>query len=167
MRLRWIAGAVLSGGLCVAGAQQNPPALHQRSDSRSSQPATTIATGRTDLPETAEGEYLWGKNGDTITLYFEQGKLQGYMQKQLEPGDTGAALETLDFATSHIQGHALQFTTRQVHGATFSFDGHLERGIAASPDQPGYYLLTGTVTEHAGAGDDLHWTVSLQREPGS
>ncbi len=147
-----------------AGAQSDP-ALHKRPPGgEQTAPASTVATGHSDLPPEAEGQYPWGKNGSEIELYFEEGKLHGYMTEHLDP-DPHAAPATFDFVTTHVDGNALQWTTSVVHGTSYSFAGHLERGLAKSPTLPGYYMLTGTL---AGHGDGAFTrTVSLKREPGT
>ena len=146
-------------------AQDQPaqPSLHRRT---AAQPdaAPTAATGHTDLPPAAEGEYPWNKLGGVITLYFEGGKLQGYMTDPLDPNPNAAA-PTLNLATTHADGHAIEWTTEQVHGRSFSFRGRLERGAAGSPTLPGYYLLTGTLTQRGGQAGDAVRTVSLKRAP--
>ncbi len=148
-------------------AQNGDPALHKRSAREpDAVPQPVVATGHTSLPPEAEGEYPWNKGGGEINVYFEDGKLHGYLTDPMDP-DPHAAPATLDFATTHVDGHAVEWTTRAVHGVSFSFTGHLERGLAASPSLPGYYLLTGTLTEHGGQGGDVARTVSLKREPGT
>ena len=61
--------------------------------------------------------------------------------------DEGTPL-TFFFATSRLSGQRLAFTTRQVHGVWFSFEGTIVRGSARSRDQQGYYLLQGRLVMH-------------------
>lgn len=148
----------------AAPGAQNPE-LHKRSTAQpDATPTPTLATGHTDLPPEAEGDYPWDKLGGVIDLYFEDGKLHGYMTEHMDP-DRHAAPATYDFATTHVDGHAVEWTTRVVHSTSYSFNGHLERGLVASPSLPGYYLLTGTLTEHSGSADSLARTVNLKRQP--
>jgi hypothetical protein len=144
------------------------PALRHRSVHDPNEATTpTVATGNTYLTDTAEGEYPWKSwRGDgEIEVYFEHGRLQGYVTEPLDPQSQSASPLIFDFATTHIDGDALSFTTRQVHGAWYSFTGHLERGLVAEPSQSGYYLLTGTLTEHGGEVGEQSHIVSLPREP--
>jgi hypothetical protein len=144
------------------------PALRHRSAQNPNEATTpTVATGHTYLTDTAEGEYPWKSwRGDgEIEMYFEHGRLQGYITEPLDAQSQSASELIFDFATTHIDGDALSFTTRQVHGAWYSFTGHLERGLVAAPSQSGYYLLTGTLTEHGGEVGEQSHTVSLPREP--
>lgn len=157
-------GAVL---LMLAAAQQ--PSLHRRDSPGQSGGTTqsTIASGHTDLPPAAEGEYRWGKLGEEIELYFDGGRVHGYLTERADPRDDQSPPLTFDFATSHADGHALSWITRAVHGSWWIFKGHVERGLVASPMQPGYFLLTGTLAEHFANGSVSSRTVSLSREPGN
>ena len=170
--------ALLLAVACAAPAHsvlsqtpQDGPALHKRSAAQpDAAPQPVVATGHSDLPSEAEGTYPLrdsdDKLGHAIELYFESGRLHGYMTERMNP-DLHAAPVTLDFATTHVDGHLVEFATRVVHGTSYSFSGHLERGLVASPSLPGYYRLTGTLTEHGGDADGLARTVSLKREPGT
>lgn len=121
-----------------------------------------VATGHTSLPAEAEGEYPYDHAGDTVEIYFDGGLLHGYMT-QADPNSQHAAPVTYDFATTHADGSAVEWTTRRVHDRWFSFAGHVERGTVASAGQAGYYLLTGTLTEHTGKTEGDARTVSLKR----
>ena len=161
-------GLLLTASLPALAARQDAPALHTRTAQRpDAVPAATIATGRTDLPDTAEGEYPWGRLGEEIELFFEGGRLHGYMTQRLDPTNDQSAPVTFDFATTHVDGDAVEWTTRPVHGTSYSFAGHLERGLVASPSLPGFYLLTGTLTTHGGEMDGVARVVRLKREPGT
>ncbi len=152
-------------------AQTGDPALHRRSAARESAEANPVlATGHTSLPPEAEGEYPFSSAGDQrggeVVIYFESGKLGGYMTQSMDPNPHAGPV-TFEFATTHADGHAVEWTTRVVHGTSYSFAGHLERGVAASTALLGFYLLAGTLTQHGGDADGLRQTVSLKREPGT
>ena len=161
------AAALLLAASALPAEWQGAPALHKRLPggemSGASVPIT--ATGHTDLPPEAEGRYAWNGNRSEIELYFEGGRLFGYMTQHLDPNPHAAPV-TFDFSTTHIDGHRLEWATRQVHGETYSFSGRLERGAAPGTNVAGYYLLIGTITQHGGEADALASTVSLKREPG-
>jgi hypothetical protein len=146
------------------------PALRHRSAQNPNEATVgTIATGHTYLSEDAEGEYQWksGHGDGEIELYFDGGRLHGYMTEPLDAHSQSASPLVFDFARTHIDGNVLSFSTRQLHGVWYSFSGHLERGLVRSPSHAGYYLLTGTLTEHGGNAGDVGRVVSLPREPGS
>ena len=152
----------------AAHAQQAGPGLHHRTAAEpDGAPPPEVATGHTSLPAEAEGEYPWGRLGEEIDIYFDGGKLHGYMTERSDPTNDQSAPVTFDFATTHADGHAVAWTTRRIHDEWWSFDGHVERGLTASPAQPGYYLLTGTLTRHRGSDAPVSRTVALKREPGS
>jgi hypothetical protein len=170
-----LAACLLSTPVGLAQSADHPvgpaprvPALHTRTaaDPDGTPPAPVVATGHGNLPQSAEGEYPWNKAGDTLELYFEHGRLHGYMSESADPDNQHAAPLTFDFATTHADGSAVEWTTRVIHNTWYSFTGHLERGLVQSPMVPGYYLLTGTLTEHGGDADGYQRTVSLKREPG-
>ncbi len=125
--------------LVLAAALLQEPALH----TRPSVPEDEVpirADGHTELPPEAEGTYPWNKRGGRIVLYFEEGTLRGYMAEL-----DGAAAVTLPFTATHIQGEALSFTTRKVHGHSYGFTGRLRQEL--TPGQPLPYVLTGTLSE--------------------
>ncbi len=156
----------LAAARSQAGAAQDDPGLHKRSAAQpDGTPTPVVATGHTDLPPEAEGEYPWDKQGGKIEIYFDGGKLNGYMTEHLDP-DPHTGPVTYDFVKTHVDGHLVEWTTRAVHGTAYSFSGHLERGLAPTPMQPGYYLLTGTLTAHGGDLDGVARTVSMKRDPG-
>ena len=173
----FVTASAAFGGL-VAHAQDTPE-LHTRpahaaghggdqdadqDGKQGTPPPAVVATGHSDLPPQAEGEYPWDKHGGLIEIYFEQGQLHGYMTQHLDP-DQRTAPVTFNFATTHVDGHAVEWTTRQVHNTSYSFQGHLERGVVASPAAAGYYLLTGTLTQHGGDADGLAQVVRYKRMP--
>ena len=51
------------------------------------------------------------------------------------------------FKSGSFEGHNLTFTTREVHGVSFSFKGKLARGDAQKPGEEGYWVIKGTLTE--------------------
>ena len=160
------AAALLLALAALPAGAQSPPALHKRLPGGEQSVVSVIATGHTDLPPEAEGRYAWVGNRSEIELYFEQGKLFGYLTEHLDPNPHAAPV-TFDFTTTHVDGHRLAWSTRQVHGETFSFSGRLERGAAPSTRVAGYYLLIGTITQHGGDADGLASAVSLKQEPGT
>jgi len=151
-----------------------PPSLQKRSPTNrdgepdagtDAGPRLVAATGHTDMPPESEGRYPWDKHGGEIELYFEGGQLNGYMTEHVDP-DPHVAAVTYRFTTTHVDEHALAFATQEIHGVFYNFSGHLERGVSASPELPGYYLLTGTLVRHANDSEDFKQTVSLKRLPG-
>jgi hypothetical protein len=83
-----------------------------------------------------------------IDVELQPDRLSGYITRFGDrESDEGTPL-TFFFATSRLAGQRLSFTTRQVHGVWFSFDGTIVRGTARTRDQQGYYLLQGQLILH-------------------
>ncbi|HTZ57467.1 MAG TPA: hypothetical protein VMB49_05185 [Acidobacteriaceae bacterium] len=125
------------------------PVLHRRSYNQVEEELDigTRSTGRTILPVDASGEYRLGSTG-TIEVDLQPDRLSGFITRLGDhESDEGTPL-TFFFATSRLSGQRLSFTTRQVHGIWFSFDGTIVRGSAQSRSQQGYYLLEGQLTMH-------------------
>ena len=61
------------------------------------------------------------------------GKLLTYFLSEVEGGNA--------------EGH-FRFTTRQVHGIWYTFDGKVFRGAASNATQDGYYMMDGTLATH-------------------
>jgi hypothetical protein len=128
-----------------AHAQAPQPVLHRRGYSEVD--LGTRSTGRTTLPTDASGEYVLGSNA-TIDIELEPDRLSGFLARLGDrESDEGASL-TFFFSTGHLSGQRLAFTTRQVHGVWFSFEGTIVRGSAQSRNQQGYYLLQGQLVMH-------------------
>ena len=135
-------------------AQTAPtPELHRRADSQAVEEAdsVTISRGTTTLPADASGSYSLGKNGEAVEIDLQPDRLTGYISRLGDQlSDQGAPL-TFFFATSVLRGRDVSFTTRQVHGAWFSFTGAIVRGSAATRSQDGYYRLEGSLALHDAA----------------
>ncbi len=111
---------------------------------------STRSTGRTILPLEASGAYSLGAGG-SIDVELQPDRLSGFITRMGDrESDEGTPL-TFFFATSRLAGQRLAFTTRQVHGVWFSFEGTIVRGAARSRDQQGYYLLEGRLVMHDAA----------------
>lgn len=133
------------------------PRLQQRpkGDAESGADHPALLPGHTNLPASAWGEYAFGISGEVIEMNLEgSGKhqqLSGYVSRLgVEATDKGTPL-TYFFSYSSVAPDQLSFATAKVHGRWWSFVGNIVRGTAAAPSQRGYYMLTGTVTEHVEA----------------
>jgi hypothetical protein len=99
------------------------------------------------LPVEASGEYSLGSGG-MVDVELQPDRLSGFITRLGDrESDEGTPL-TFFFATSRLSGQQLAFTTRQVHGVWFSFEGTIVRGPARTRDQQGYYLLEGKLVMH-------------------
>jgi hypothetical protein len=124
------------------------PVLHRRSESDQLDAVDTISHGRTTLPLDVSGEYSLGQMGELVEIDLQESRLSGYITRNGDrESDEGAPL-TFMFATSALNGTQLSFTTRQVHGVSFSFTGTIVRGSAQSRAEAGYYRLQGRLVRH-------------------
>jgi hypothetical protein len=143
--------ALALGGTASLWAQVKAPepVLHRRGYTQAGEDLDirTRSTGRTVLPLEASGEYALG-SGETVDVELEPERLSGYITRFGDrESDQGTPL-TFFFATSRLAGQRLAFTTRQIHGVWFSFEGTIVRGPARTREQQGYYLLEGRLVLH-------------------
>jgi hypothetical protein len=135
--------------LIWAQGPASDPVLHRRSYNHDDADLEydTRSTGRTMLPLEASGEYSMG-SGATVDVELQPDRLSGFITRSGDrESDEGTPL-TFFFATSRLAGQQLAFTTRQVHGLWWAFEGTIVRGSARSRKQQGYYLLEGRLVMH-------------------
>ena len=151
----WRRVSVICFSLCLAagsalGQASTNPVLHRRSEPASSNQAVIVSHRHSDslIPEEASGEYQLDDSGSLIEVTLQFGQLSGYISRAGDQdSDRGAPLTFL-FDRTTLNGQRLSFTTRQVHGIWFSFDGTIVRGTARTHAEDGYYLLEGDLVEH-------------------
>ena len=104
--------------------------------------------------EDYSGMYSFLRDGEFVQITVEdQGKLSGFVSRYGDlDSDRGAFLDQF-FKTGAIAGHDLSFTTQPIHGVWFEFKGTAARGPGKTPNDEGYYELTGTLTEHSNDAD--------------
>ncbi len=144
-----LAFALLAVAPVWAQTKTQDPVLHRRGYNQVDEDLDfgTRSSGRTILPLDASGSYSLGSGG-LIDVELQPDRLSGFITRLGDrESDQGTPL-TFFFATSRLAGRRLAFTTRQIHGVWFSFDGTIVRGSAQSRDQQGYYLLEGRLVMH-------------------
>ena len=141
------------------------PALHHRGDPSTTDHPVVVKQGKTDslIPEEASGEYMLGRPGELIEITMQFGELSGYISRQGDgESDSGTPL-TFFFEQTSLRAQELKFTTRQIHGIWYAFQGTIVRGPGKTREEDGYYLLTGDLTEHNSAQKtESRRTVSLK-----
>jgi hypothetical protein len=146
----WNVIALIALSLPVLGQTKDPtPVLHRRGYNQVDEDLgyDTRSSGRTVLPVEASGEYALG-SGEVVEVELQPDRLSGFITRFGDRmSDEGTPL-TFFFATARLAGQQMAFTTRQVHGIWFSFEGTIVRGSARSRDQQGYYLLEGRLVLH-------------------
>ena len=95
------------------------------------------------------GMYSFLKDGEFVQLNQEgQNKVTGFVSRYGDSeSDRGAFLDHF-FKKASLSGNRVQFTTDQVHGVWFDFNGTVQRGAGKTPDDEDYYDMKGTLTEH-------------------
>lgn len=153
--------------LCAQSA--SVPLLHHRREQRRSgtaQQAKIPSHSRSTLPEDAFGEYEWGRRGDVIEIALDGGGLSGYISRFGDSeSDNGTPL-TFFFDRVSARERQVGFTTRQIHGIWYAFEGTIVRGPGLDRGDEGFYLLQGTLTTHdAARGTETQQAVRLKSEP--
>lgn len=94
------------------------------------------------------GAYEFEHENEFIQLNIENGLLDGYISKLGdESSDRGTPL-TYFFKKAKVQETRITFSTKQVHGLWYAFEGAVVRGPANTREEAGYYVLQGTMTMH-------------------
>ena len=126
------------------------PTLHQRPiyESEEDRVVATWKRGATVFPEDAAGFYQFHDKAQGVQIVSHGDEISGYLLK-LGTGlsDKGLMLGYY-FSDVAEEGGQLWFTTRQVHGIWYGFEGQIvpRRGLSQSGNND--YLLEGTLTMH-------------------
>lgn len=153
-----------------AGRDAVPQLLRRAGTDTAPQRSDIFRPGLSGLPDEASGTYALSQEpGEVIEIILNgEGndcRLQGYLTRLGDgESDRGASL-TYFFQQTSVAPSQLQFSTRQVHGVTWSFTGHIDRGSVQQPSQKGYYYLAGTLIEHFSTGESQARRVSLPLLP--
>ena len=75
-----------------------------------------------------------------------EGNVTGYVSRVADGDSDRGQLLDMMFAKASIHGDSVQFQTKKVHGTSFEFKGHVQRGSAKTRDQEGYFVIRGTLT---------------------
>jgi len=94
------------------------------------------------------GMYTFLQEGEFVQVTVEDGgRVTGFISRYGDgESDRGAFLDQF-FKDGKLEGAHLSFTTKTVHGVWFKFEGTASRGPAKTPDDEGFFTLTGTLTE--------------------
>jgi hypothetical protein len=97
--------------------------------------------------EDYSGMYSFLKDGEFVQITIEEkGAVSGFISRFGDSGsDQGSFLDQF-FKSGKIEGNKVTFTTENVHGVWFTFDGNFERGPGKKPDEDGYFVVRGTLT---------------------
>jgi hypothetical protein len=98
------------------------------------------------------GAYTFLRDGEFVQITVEdQGRVSGFISRygDLE-SDKGAYLDHF-FKSGKLEGNRLSFSTEIVHGVSFEFVGTIGRGGTTKPEEEGYYVIEGKLTEISNA----------------
>lgn len=100
------------------------------------------------LPPDYSGTYSFAKDGETLQLNIDNGKVDGFISRlgDLE-SDKGTFIDQF-FAKAELKGDQLSFTTKPVHSVWFEFKGRVERGAGKTRAEEKYYLLKGKLIRY-------------------
>lgn len=103
------------------------------------------------------GMYSFLREGEFVQITVEKesdakdkrtAKVTGFISRfGDDESDKGEFLDHF-FTRGSLTGNKLTFATRQIHGVSFEFNGTIERGVAKSRAEDGYYVLSGTLTRN-------------------
>jgi len=152
----WIAMLIQMPGQ-PGSAQSDPNLQHRPAADPEGQHVEVVreAGSLTVLPENAYGLYRFSDRpkaiGEGLQIIEQFGDVSGYLT--ITDGKGSHTLYSSYFLSSVAGGNShFAFTTRAVHGVSYSFDGHVQRGPGMAPAQEGYYVLNGTLTTRDQAG---------------
>ena len=111
-------------------------------------PQTTAPTAP-GTKDDISGMYSFLKDGEFVQINQEEGGIiTGFVSRF---GDDVTDKKTfLDqfFSKASLEGTALTFSTKVVHGTWYEFAGTLERGPGKTAGDEGYRLIKGRLTRH-------------------
>lgn len=122
-----------------------------------------FAGAQTGPSDDYSGMYSFLKEGEFVQITLEEkGAVTGFISRYGDASsDKGVFLDQF-FKSGRLDGKNISFTTENVHGTWFTFDGMIGRGPAAKPDEEGYYILQGSLTRFSNGPDQK--TTSQQRQ---
>ncbi|HLX74927.1 MAG TPA: hypothetical protein VKR26_09335 [Terriglobales bacterium] len=133
----------------VLASFAGPAAMAQTSSTANQSGAGQTAANSTSAGNYS-GMYTFLRDGEFVQITQEdKGKLSGFISRYGElESDRGAFLDQF-FKHGSLDGHNLRFTTDEVHGVWFEFQGTADRGPGKTVNDEGYYVLKGTLTQYS------------------
>lgn len=101
----------------------------------------------TAAPDDYSGMYSFLKDGEFIQITIEgKGAVSGFISR-FGDSETDRGTFLNQFVKSgKSDGSKLNFSTENVHGVWFTFEGAFDRGPGKKPDDEAFYLLRGALT---------------------
>jgi hypothetical protein len=109
------------------------------------------AQSATPASDDYSGMYSFLKDGEYLQLSVEDnGQVSGFISRYGDSdADKNSFIEQF-FQTGKLNAGHLSFTTKQMNGVSFTFDGTIGRGKGKTLDDEGYYVISGTLTRLKG-----------------
>ena len=110
------------------------------------------------------GMYTFLREGEFIQVTVEdERKVSGFISR-FGDSDTDKN-EFLDqfFESGKLDSNHLSFTTKNVHGTWFTFDGTLGREPDKKPEEEGYYVIRGTLNRFRSDADKKNTSQDSRR----
>jgi hypothetical protein len=126
--------------------------------------SASLLRGQTSasVPFDVSGTYQFLQDGESLQINIQGEALSGYINAH-GSGDTDRELILAFFlTTADWDGQKIRFKTKVVHGVSYVFEGHIERGPAKDPADEGYLLMVGTLTQTS--TDDRYRPTTHPRE---
>jgi len=94
------------------------------------------------------GMYTFLQEGEFVQITVEDaGRVTGFVSRYGDgESDRGAFLDQF-FKDGKLDGQKLAFSTQTVHGVWYEFKGTAQRGPGKTPNDEGYHILKGMLTE--------------------
>jgi hypothetical protein len=95
------------------------------------------------------GMYSFTRDGEFVQINQEDdGVVSGFVSRFGEDVTDKKTFLDQFFSKGSLQGTALTFTTKTVHGTWFEFAGNVQRGPGKTPADEGFRIIRGKLTRH-------------------
>lgn len=108
---------------------------------------TVLSLAQDWKPQDISGLYSFVRKGETLQINVQpDGRVTGYVSRKASGESDQGQLLDLMFTKASLDGDALAFQTKKIHGEFLAFQGRVTRGMAKTHDEEGYFLIRGTLT---------------------
>lgn len=104
--------------------------------------------------EDISGMYSFLRDGESIQLNVQDGKLSGWVTSFGFLESDRDTLVDRFFQKASLKDDQVYFITKPIHGCWVEFSGHVERGDVPTRAKEGYFRLVGDLTEYTTDADD-------------
>lgn len=106
------------------------------------------------IHEDVSGMYSFLRDGESIQLNVQDGKLSGWVTSFGFLDSDRDTLVDRFFQKASLKDDQVYFITKPIHGCWVEFAGHVERGDVPTRAKEGYFRLVGSLTEYTTDADD-------------